>query len=261
VFEIKQNKFLLVKHFLANIQCDTIYAYSIVENRQQGRIFVDDPDNPQTALFWHYCGISVIAGRTDNDDFNHVLQNLLCRNYEENQRRFVLYVNDDSWNSCVISLLCDCTEVTVKKRFRFRFNRASFDKRAFSVPGGYTLREIDTDIISRLEGRIIPSYSWHSSEAFLSDGRGYCLMDGDVIACNSFSSGIGNGMIDIGIETMEPYRRKGVAAPTASVMVTYCLNNGFVPSWGCDADNIGSARTAQSLGFEIIGSHSIYVSV
>ena len=258
--ELKQDQFASVKHFLPIIKCDTVFAYSIVENRQKGRILVDDPNDPQTVLFWHYCGLSVVAGKPDNSEFNSALKRILCRNYEENQRVFLLWVNEEVWNSTVASLLSDSCGVVLKDRIRFRFNRKIFSEKNISVPDGYELKEIDADIIDRIEGHIIPSYSWHSSEAFLSEGKGYCLLDGAAVACNSFSSAIGNGILDIGIETMQYYRFKGLAAPTAAAMVKYCLDNGFEPSWGCNAENIGSSRIAQSVGFEIIDSHPMYVS-
>ena len=60
---------------------------------------------------------------------------------------------------------------------------------------------------------------------------------------------------------MPDYRLKGLGAPTAAAMVRYALSNGFEPSWGCNADNTGSKQIAQSLGFEIIGSYPMYVSL
>lgn len=259
MFELNQSQYTSVKHFLKDIKCDIVYGYSIIENRQKGRIFVDEENNPQTVLFWHYNSFAFISGRTDNDDFNNSLYKLLCGTYEENQRKFILLINDIEWNNTVQNLIKNQVNVSIIERLRFKFNKKEFQKINVPVPNGYTLSEIDENLIYKLQGRIIPSYSWHSPEAFLKFGKGYCLLDGDKIACNAFSSSIGNQIIDIGIETMADYRMKGLALPTAHAMVKYCLENGFEPGWGCNAVNIGSARIAQSLGFEIIDSHSMYV--
>ena len=259
MFELQKNSIQSVAHLLSSIKCDVVYAYSILENRQQGRIFVDDLSSPHSAIFWHYCGISFVSGVSDNGDFNHELYKLLCGKYEENQRVFVLFVNDADWNGTVVRLLDGNSDVKTLERLRFSFNQKSYNDREFAIPEGYFLKETDKIIFENLEGGIIPSYSWHSSEAFLSRGKGYCLVNGKNIACNAFSSSIGNGVLDIGIETNVNYRLKGLAAPTASAMVQYCLNNGYVPNWGCNASNIGSSRIAKSLGFEIADSHPMYI--
>ena len=259
MIELNSPQNMSIKHFLPDIQCDSVYAYSIIESRQRGRVFVDDVNNPQTVLLWHYNSFAFVSGRTDNNEFNHSLKKLLSGDYEENQRRFVLLVNDKKWNDLAQSLIVGQSNTQIKERLRFRFDKKAFCDINICVPGGYTLRKLDKEIIGKLQGWIIPAYSWHSSEAFLAGGIGYCLMDGENIACNSFSSAIGNRILDIGVETMVEYRMRGLAVSTAGTMVKYSLNNGFLPNWGCNSDNTGSVKVAEHLGFKILDSHPMYI--
>lgn len=216
--------------------------------------------SPNTVLFWHYCGFAFVSGLTDNNDFNNLLQMLLLNQYEENQRRFVLFINDKKWNDTVKKILTNNMKIKIAERLRFRFNYKLFQSINKPVPNGYELRDTDKTLIEKLECHVIPSYSWHSTEAFLTGGKGYCLMDCDRIACNTISSAIGNNTIDIGIETMPNYRMKGLAVPTAYRMIKYCLENGYEPNWGCFSANIGSSHIAESLGFEVLDSHLMYIS-
>ena len=50
MIELSKEKYTIVVPFLKDIECDTIYAYSILENKQQGSIFVDNLMFPKTSL-------------------------------------------------------------------------------------------------------------------------------------------------------------------------------------------------------------------
>ena len=247
----------MTKDFLPKIKCDTVWAHSILENRQRGRVFTDDAANPQTILFWHYCGAAFIAG-SYCDGFIQALNRFLSGTYEENQKQFTLFVNDEQWIKSVASIAKNMQSVKIGERLRFRFNYDQFKTINPAVPKGYALRETDRRLYGKLQGRNIPSLFWHSPEAFFENGKGYCMLDGDNIACNSLSAAVGNQTIDVGIETTPDYRMKGLAVPTAYAMVRYCADNGFEPNWGCRAENLGSVRIAQILGFEVSESHPIY---
>jgi len=90
--ELHESQFKRVLHFLKNTVCDTVAAYEIIENRQRGRVFVDNPEIPSSVLFWHYGGFAMLSGDSTNDNFNNNIYRLLSRDFENNQRRFALVV-------------------------------------------------------------------------------------------------------------------------------------------------------------------------
>ena len=61
------------------------------------------------------------------------------------------------------------------------------------------------------------------------------------------------------IETNEHYRGKGLGKIIAVQMVKYALEHGFEPIWGCDTKNIGSLSIAKAVGFEVVGTHYMYM--
>ena len=259
MIELSKEKYTLVIPFLKDIECETIYAYSILENKQQGRIFVDNLMFPKTALFWHYCGFAIVSGDCNNNEFNNELLKLLYGDYEKNQRKFVLYASNDAWRIKLSSLLDDDQVVNKRLRLSFKFDDCFFNLQNFSVPYGYEIKEIDKLLLEKIEGNIIPRFSWHSPQAFLDYGKGFCLIHEDKIACTAFSASIGNNQIDIGVETNDNYRRNGFGVITAAMMVSFCLDNAFEPIWGCRNDNTGSSSIALKLGFRQRTSYAFYV--
>jgi GNAT superfamily N-acetyltransferase len=282
MIELNETNYSSVSKFLTLAKFDTVFAHSIIEKRQKGRIFVDVERHPSVALFWHYCGMAVLSGDCNNTIFNTGIIDLLLRRFENNQKRISIGIDNVEWKLKIEDLLqsrllyyselenssLETTEkaksyVLGRNRLTHKFNVTRFKASETSIktPEKYRLRKINKEILPKIFGRVIPSFSWDSAQAFLEGGTGYCLIDGDKFACSSISSFIGNGQIDIGIETNPEYRRQGLGAPTAAAMVRYCLEHGHQPVWGCLQDNVGSALIAKKVGFDNIGSHLVYFSL
>ncbi|MBQ6868393.1 MAG: GNAT family N-acetyltransferase, partial [Clostridia bacterium] len=87
-------------------------------------------------------------------------------------------------------------------------------------------------------------------------GRGYCVIHRENIASWAFSAAVTSEEIDIGVETAEGYKNKGLGKTVANQMIKYTLEQNKLPVWACHCTNAGSNRMAQSLGFVI--SHQCY---
>jgi len=72
----------------------------------------------------------------------------------------------------------------------------------------------------------------------------------DVWAATSYSSFIRDDMLELGIETVESFRGKGLAQHVCSALIDYCVKNNYEPIWACRKENIGSYKLAQKLDFE-----------
>ena len=118
------------------------------------------------------------------------------------------------------------------------------------------IKPIDASILPRLDGRIKPSFSWDSDEQFLKNGAGFCAMQGETPAAWAFSAAVSDTQIDIGVETLESYRGKGLAAAVAGKMAEYVLSIGKKPVWACHSENIASRNTAEKIGFDKVGECS-----
>ena len=118
---------------------------------------------------------------------------------------------------------------------------------------------LDKDILSKLEGRIIPAYSWNSSEDFLEKGKGYCILHGNEIVTVAFTAAISDTEVDIGIETNIKYRKQGFGKCVASRMVKDILKMNKTPIWECNTNNLGSKAIAESVGFEVLETHPLFM--
>ncbi len=93
-------------------------------------------------------------------------------------------------------------------------------------------------------------WMWPSLARFRAKGFGIAAVLDAKIICWCTAEYVSTSQCGIGIEVIEEYQGKGIAAATAAHFIEYCLDRNIVPHWECDRDNVGSVRVAEKVGFE-----------
>lgn len=257
IIELIKEDYELISHNLGGFICDDIYIASILNGN--GRVFVENESDINSAILWHYYGFGYVVGNTHSPLIIENLLKLLSGTYEKNQRRFILFPTTRQWDEIMIELSQRNSQIHKKQRLMFKFENNFIHTYINMLPKDFELVEIDRLLFDRLKGRVVPSNFWHNSNDFLNHGKGFCIINNDNIVASSISACIGNGKIDIGVETNIEYMGRGFGTLVASKMVEYALQIGYEPDWGCDSTNLGSVAIARKLGFVPIGSHNIYI--
>lgn len=215
----------------------SIYAQSVVQGFQQGDVY----RLGEGAVVHHLCGFALLCGAVEQAQLEELYTAL------HGGRRCVLFCQSGD----VSGYFERAQGIKAERRLFYEFKKGAANE--WDLPEEFEIKEIDAGSISRLDGRITPSFSWESSERFLAKGKGFCVMHGQVPAAWAFSAAVSDDEIDIGVETLESYRGKGLAAAAANEMIRYALAVGKKPVWACHAGNVGSQKVAEKLGFEKVG--------
>jgi RimJ/RimL family protein N-acetyltransferase len=125
------------------------------------------------------------------------------------------------------------------------------------VPDGCNLRGIDADLLRRKGDYDAAIAAYGSESAALAKGLGYCLMRGDEILCEAFTGPPVDGVIELGVETREPYRRRGYAAVTCAHLIHTCEAMGLATFWNAAAQNAASIALARKLGYQREQPHRV----
>ena len=211
-----------------------VYPRSVKEGIQTGDVIGFDSGS----LIWHYCGFAHIMGNVSEKELGEIY-----RLMAKGSRRLVLFTENDDVISFFKNLGCKADQ-----RY-FYCHSGVLPDPASLLPDGYSFAEMDRDIISRLNGRITPAFSWDDTERFLKYGKGFCVMcDGEPVSW-AFTAAVSSTEEDIGTETVESHRRKGLAAAAAAKTAEYIITGGKAPVWACHCGNAGSQKTAAKIGF------------
>lgn len=149
-------------------------------------------------------------------------------------------------------------------RYSTKKEPAFFDKSKLSdtiqkLPVGYTLQSIDENIYSKLLQKeqlrdlcsVFDSYAHYEKH-----GLGFVIMDGETIVSGASSYTVFENGIEIEVDTLPDYRRKGLALICTSALILECLKRGLYPSW--DAMNPESVALAQKLGYHLDKEYVTY---
>ena len=228
--------------YMGKSSCGAVYPLSIAEGIQHGEIY--ESEDQKSILFWHHCGFAFLAGICDVP-FLEAVYGLLLDKHRTNQRRLILFAEHEE----IKDFFFEKPYTAIEQRYFFAYRNAT---PAYSVPlpDGFVLREMDTAILSRIQGKITPKFSWNSDEEFLEKGKGFCIMHGENICAWAFSSAVSSKEIDIGVETSLEYRNQGLAAIASARMIRYILEQQKTPVWACHAQNAASQALAKKIGFE-----------
>jgi RimJ/RimL family protein N-acetyltransferase len=244
--------------------------FSVIEGNSPGRIWVDHPRRPQTALVWDKAeGEFYLAGLEEDDGFNQALNACIRGQIYPEARRlprmldFVLNYSPETWESKLDVVLRD-TAPMKHYRQHFTFKQLKVDWKV-QLPDGLVMTRVDEKLLARTELKNIEEVrrwalrSWQSVGNFMEKGFGFCLLHGDAIVCWCIADYVAGKAYEIGIHTDEDYRRRGLATLTVAAAVEHCLTWGATEiGWHCWSSNVASAATARKVGFEQTIEHPVY---
>ena len=210
-----------------------VFPRAVITGRQSGEIFVDD----DAVLIRHRCGFAWAAGQLGEAELNEIPQ------LRESIGGRILLFTDDA--ETIRHFEACGTAIGRRLFFEYSGGTAGAD-----IPGGYSVREIDSELFGILEGRVAPRLFWSDAGEFLRSGRGFCIMHGNEPAAWAFTSAADGREADLGVETSEDHRGKGLAYAAVWLTVTSVLAGGMKPVWACDSGNAASRGLARKSGFE-----------
>lgn len=241
----------------------------ILEGTVPARIYADDGVHPQAALA---CGKRrfCLAGRAEDGEFNQAIRQLFAdtiypQALQAGEEMFVLYYAPDSWESQLDVILKDKYPIKAQRQF-YAFRELKNDWRAM-LPEGFTVQLVDRALLEEKHLKNLDELAREmcsereSVEDFLDKSVGVCLVHGDEIAGWCLSEYNSAGRCEVGIETLEPYQRRGLGTLMTSALVELVRSRGISQiGWHCDASNAASAATALKVGFEKAGDYAAYMA-
>ncbi len=90
---------------------------------------------------------------------------------------------------------------------------------------------------------------YENMETMLSEGIVAGAIDAGRLVSIAHTSGVTDLHGEIGVGTLEPWRKRGLCSAAASIVSNRLQEEGRVPVWSTGEDNFASLRVAEKLGF------------
>ena len=215
---------------------------------------------PEGEFSWTY-----VAGDPSDDAFNSEIRRWFFQTCcPENGIDFsFLAADSDDWDASVAAILAPRKPIRDRRLYYTspQLPREWQD----SVPEGYEIRRLNRDLFSsdvRIPTKVGEwlESNFGSREAFLRHGGlgAIATHEGEVVSWCLTDSVVGD-RADIGVETVEPHQRKGLAYATTCLVLESALERGIRRvGWHCHAINVPSVKTATRAGFELQYEYVLY---
>jgi RimJ/RimL family protein N-acetyltransferase len=244
---------------------------AVIDGMCPGRIYVDDVKQPQTAFICSAEGY-FLAGDFENTDFNRALSDLIYDTGESGQTvragedAMNLDVFPKTWEHHLSTLFPDRTPL-IEQRRKYVCTQLRVDWKKL-LPDGYSVHPIDGYLLEQ-SGVKIPDHvhewigaNWGNREYFFQHGFGFGLVHEQQVVSWSVADCVSGSRCEIGIHTLPEYRRRGLATIMVAATVDFCFSQGGTSvGWHCNANNVGSWKTAEKAGFVKERDYVFYLSI
>jgi RimJ/RimL family protein N-acetyltransferase len=132
-----------------------------------------------------------------------------------------------------------------------------------SIPKGFTLERLTKELLEKKLKKMDRVRAEMNSERntikeFLEKSFGYVAITNGEVACWCMSEYDSEDSFEVGIETVEKYRRRGLATATATALIQYAASIGLRRvGWHCWKNNKASVKTVESLGLSQIEEYPV----
>jgi hypothetical protein len=273
--ELHADQFSRAQALVGAVPFNTLFARVVLARTVRGRVLVDDDVHPSVCLVVHKYGMALLCGSPEKDSFNRELKGFLKNDSSNGGTAKWMICHPETWEPTLENLLGgDLTKapssmgeevegnrvpgtVVQTQRVNFRFHSKPLAHP--TLPAGFALRRVDSDLYHRITGSVVPQAFWDNSEDFLRSGIGFSLLDEGRIVSTCFSSFVVDDKLELGVETQREYRGKGLSVFPTTETIEYCVSRGLEPVWACRRENTPSFRLALKLGFTPVSDHPYYI--
>lgn len=246
---------------LADVDCNVGFAAAVVDGLPGGDLWADDDREPRAFHAVHPCGMSLAWGPGLGEAADAVVRRVLGR--AARGRGEWLQVDPRwhglDWDGLLGAVPLAEVEATgpsgaarpgVVRRTRLNF---AFDAAAFAASraDGAAIVRRTTEADFAWPGGTVPSDCWPDARTFLSHGGGWVAEVDGAPAALAFAAMTSGDDVEIGIETLPAFRRRGLARVACGAFIEDLVATGRTPVWSCREDNVGSERLAGTLGFAV----------
>jgi RimJ/RimL family protein N-acetyltransferase len=242
---------------------------AVLEGIWSGEIWVDDPDNPQSAMLLTFLSGGgpawcFLAGKPDNVEFNAFLHKALFVDKVAGKEvsTFLLTCSPEDWGG-QLEVIGNPRQPAPMFRRHFVCRKLTYDWRS-NLPDGYSILPMETGLLKR-DDLQIPSQVKTTLGKWLSitDERfqdfGFVVVHNNQVVAWATVDFVVSGSGDLGFETLPTFQKRGLGSAVAAAALEHGLKIGIETHWTCAENNIASQRSAQKLGLESEQDYTMYL--
>lgn len=245
---------------LNKVNFNNFFAKAVVQHYITGKVYADNTENPTVVYIYHPYGMALLTGDSTNLNFRNEFRNYCLNAGKMRVKADWLQVFPPEWSN-VVDEIAKTTDNLIEsyERVNFSLNRDKYAAYRKTVDlKDLDIVETNAEVFESMPGTVVPRFFWDNADSFLQQSKGFTLLVDNRPVSTAFASFLLDGVLEIGIQTVEGLHGKGYSALSCCRLIDYCFENKLEPVWSCKKDNVGSMKLAQKLGFEVVRIGAYY---
>ncbi|MBS4537724.1 GNAT family N-acetyltransferase [Clostridium sp. D2Q-11] len=252
--ELSKDKYCEVYNLIKNDKFPE--ATSVILKNNPGWIFVDNINNPKTALiFCKGMGGFYLLGDYTNTQFKSELLSFVEEVvYSRLNNIGISWIEisgvSEEWNRIIEEVFSNKNlgkdkQLVYKLKNEISISEKSIENIRLFNKNTFNLQISNIDFLKNETQKF-----WGNIENFMNKGIcSYYLIENEIVSI-CYSGLVKGNIHTVGIETLEKHRRKGYGYKVAKAFIKECRMKGIELHWDCSEDNDGSKSMAEKLGLE-----------
>lgn len=230
---------------------DASLAHAIIEQIQDGEIYVDNTVQPKSYFIRNRSGAYYIGGDLNNKQFREPLIEYL-KNKENHKIYYDLYASSSEWINYMEKELSGNVVRLGRVNFQHNEKSSTENMQAIDLPESFRLLPLDEELYERYVSEVDDSYAmiFSSAHDFVTKSFGFCILNQNefVSTCNAYH--ISEHTAEVDVWTNNKYRNQGYATLVVYAFVEHCIKTNKLALWNSDKGNTASIHLASKCGFE-----------
>jgi RimJ/RimL family protein N-acetyltransferase len=274
--KLNKEDYPIVRDLFAALAMSQPMCSAVLEGAYPGAVYIDDSACPRTGYLQTFIGSEqepqwgFLAGVSGNVTFNHDLNQALFGREIVHPDAPLVFCTCDSpdWLPALRTIFAPSPPVPTPRR-HYVAREFHQDWHA-AISEGFVVEPLSASLLQR-PGLSVPDdvrqtlEKWERIEGPRFADYGFVAIDASSpraaqVAAWATVDFVAGGMGDLGMFTLDGYRKRGLAYVTTAAAIEFGLSHGLTQiCWTCMDDNPGSIRTAERLGLEHIEDYTMYV--
>ncbi len=221
---------------------------AVIENRNPGKIWVDQLTNPTVCLVISNGGYSFIGKQ--NEINTQMLLDMIEILKQNKPIKLIWKAGDIPISHFINAGFNPIERIQYHHETINNGDTSHIDLICKSLPNDCTVKFINERLIKQSRWSSYIKLFYGSEDNFLKNGFGLALIKNDEIISEAFACYIGGNYVETGSVTDENLRGKGYATLIRAFFIKECLARSLIPISSCNVDNPASAKASLKLGFQ-----------
>lgn len=228
---------------------------SIEENPKLAKLYINEIESTCFVLLGVYL---FVAGEITKEELDYLDKQILTEKARKELGIIIVFYPNEDWKNAITNLFPNKYNLYERSLYRTKpthlYNEYSDDQEENILRITSELLSSDIENIKMIINEVT---TYDDMDDFVNRGIGFTPVFNNMVCGFCTSEYPTKTELAIGIEVLKDYQKQGIAKSMTKMLLNEAFKRNYTVNWECWKNNIASAKTAMSCGFEKVADYPV----